>query len=199
MSSVQRYHTVAIALHWVVALVLIGNLVLGILLDDIPSGPDKFAAFQLHKSLGITVLLLGLVRLFWRLAHKPPAYPASMAGWEKIVAHATHWIFYVLIIGVPFTGWMIVSASPMNMPTLLFGVIPWPHLPFFDGVADRKALQESIGDVHGFLAYSVLVLLVLHVGAALRHHFMLRDDTLMRMTPSRTEKFLRFIRGEKTV
>lgn len=197
MSGIQRYHVGAIILHWVVALFLLATLFLGLFLDQIPNGPDKFTAYQLHKSLGISVLLLGVFRLIWRLTHKVPALPADMPAWEKLVAHVTHWIFYILIIGIPLSGWALVSASPLNIPTMLYGLVQWPHLPGFDMVENRKALKDMIGDVHEFLAYSVLVLFVLHVGAALRHHFIMRDETILRMTPAWMEKLLRLLRGEK--
>jgi cytochrome b561 len=197
MSNVQRYHAGAIILHWLVALLLLGNIALGLMLDSFEGG-DKFSAYQYHKSIGITVLLLGILRLIWRFTHRPPPFPDHMPAWEKIVAHATHWLFYALIIGIPFTGWLIVSASPMNLPTMLWGVIPWPHLPFFDGMENRREIQKSIGEIHEWLAFGTLGLWVLHVGAALRHHFMMRDETVLRMTPAWLEKSLRFIRGEKT-
>jgi cytochrome b561 len=195
-SNVARYHIGAIALHWVVAFVLIANLLLGLLLEDIADA-DKFQAYQWHKSLGVTVLLLGVLRLVWRLTHMIPADLPNFKPWEITVSKITHVLFYVLMIGIPLTGWMIVSASPRNFPTMLFGLLPWPHLPFLQGFVDQKEVMKSISDVHGALAYGILVLLVLHVGAALRHHFMLKDDVLLRMTPAWKEKCLRKIRGEK--
>jgi cytochrome b561 len=195
-NSVLRYHAGSILLHWLVALFLIANLVLGLLLDEF-KGPDKFTAFQLHKSLGITVLLLSVLRLVWRLVNKAPPDLASMASWERIVAKITHVLFYALMIGIPFTGWMIVSASPFNLPTVLFGVIPWPHLPFLQGFENQKALAHQIGDVHELLAYAFIVLFFLHIGAALRHHFMIKDEVVLRMTPSWMAGFLQFLRGEK--
>jgi cytochrome b561 len=98
---------------------------------------------------------------------------------------------------IPFTGWALVSSSPLGIPTVLYGTIPWPHLPFFEGVPDLKAVHERIEVTHAWLAYSMLFLLFLHVGAALKHHFIQRDEVLFRMTPAFAEGLLRRVRGEK--
>lgn len=180
--SIKRYHAVAIALHWVIGLALLANLVLGLLLDDMPD-LLKNSAYQLHKSLGITVLVLSLVRLAWRLIKPPPAELPSMKNWEKVIARITYALFYILMLGIPLSGWAMVSAAPVNFPTIIFGLFALPHMPFFEGVADRKALTHTIKDIHEILSNGMLVLLVLHVGAALRHHFILKDETLLRMTP----------------
>jgi cytochrome b561 len=143
----------------------------------------KFQIYQLHKSFGVTILLLTLVRIGWRLTHRPPPLPAAMAGWEKVAARGTHGAFYVLLIVVPLLGWAYVSAAPLNVPTFLFGVVPWPHMPFFEGIAERKDIAELFEESHEFAAKTVLALLVLHVAAALKHHFIDRDDVLARMLP----------------
>ncbi len=196
--SIKRYHCGAILLHWLMAVLIIGNLVLGILLEDIPDD-QKFQFYQLHKSLGISVLVLTVLRIVWRFMHPAPALPSSLKAWEAWAVKITHSLFYVLMAAIPFSGWALVSASPKNIPTILFGVIPLPKLPFFDGVVDveaRKELSHSIGEVHELLAYTLLILLALHVAAAIRHHWLLKDETILRMTPKWCEGLLQKLRGK---
>lgn len=190
------YSAVAKLLHWVIAAAIVGMLALGWIMTSMPNTPDKFALFQWHKSIGITILLLSLFRLVWRLTHKPPPLPTGMADWEKFAAHATHVLFYVLIIGIPLTGWIIVSASPMNIPTILYGIVPWPHLPIIPDLENKKEIGHTVGELHGLLAYVIAGLLVLHVGAAWKHHLFNRDDILLRMAPRFMHPLLNKIRGD---
>ncbi|MBY0423773.1 MAG: cytochrome b [Parvularculaceae bacterium] len=184
MAQQDRYTAVAIGLHWLIALLIVGQIAGGFIMADLPDGsPLKFQAFQLHKSFGLTVLILTVVRLGWRIGHKPPPLPAAMPGWEKAAARATHVGFYALLIALPLLGWAFVSATPFQVPTFLFGVIPWPHLPFFEGVADRKAVAEQIMGLHEAAAFVMIGLAALHVLAALKHHFVNRDPVLARMLP----------------
>lgn len=184
-SARTRYSTIAIVLHWTIAVLLVGQVAGGLFMANLPDSEAnlKFQVFQLHKSFGITILFLTVLRLLWRLINPAPPLPDSMAGWEKFLARASHWTFYFMLFALPLVGWAVVSASPLNLPTVLFGVIPWPHLPFFDGVTDRKALEETLAGVHEFLAFTTVGLLVLHVSAALKHHLFDRDDVLSRMLP----------------
>lgn len=184
MSVKGRYSTIAVILHWVIAVMILGQIAGGLFMHRLPnSSPIKFDMYQVHKSFGITILLLTIFRLGWRLLNKPPALPETMPGWEKLAARSTHWLFYALLFLTPFAGWAMVSASPLEIPTVYFGVIEWPHLPFFDGAADRVAIEDTLKDRHEFLAFSILGLLALHVGAALKHHFINRDDVLVGMAP----------------
>jgi cytochrome b561 len=181
----RRYSTVAIVLHWTIAALILTNVLVGFRAAQL-TGFTQFYVLQWHKSYGITVLLLSLVRLGWRLANPPPPLPARMASWERIAANATHWGFYVLMIGLPLTGWIMVSASPLNIPTLLYGAIPWPHIGFIHALplAERKALVPQVLEVHEFLAWTAIALLVLHVGAALKHQVVDRDVVLWRIAPA---------------
>lgn len=190
------YSNVARCLHWLIGLAIVFMIGLGFVMGDMPrANPMKFQLYQLHKSIGICILLLSLFRLCWRMTHKPPALPADMKKWEKILAHAVSHSFYLFMIGVPLLGWAVVSASPLNIPTLLFGVVPWPHLPFFDGLENRHDVAESLGDIHGTLAYAMLGLLALHVVGALKHHFIVRDDVLVNMAPGFMRGLLLRLRG----
>src|SRR5436190_23816311 len=128
-NSETRYGTVAVTLHWFIAAAIIGMLILGKYMADLPrDDPSKFDLIQLHKSIGITILTLSVLRLLWRLVNKVPPLPAQMPAWERFAAHASHILLYVLIIGIPLTGWMMVSASPLGIPTIWFGVVEIPHL-----------------------------------------------------------------------
>lgn len=167
----QRYSTGAIILHWLIALALAGELALGFAMPKDASG---FALYQLHKSIGITILVLSLVRLGWRLTHSPPA-PLE-GGWEGKLASLVHLLFYVVMIGTPLAGWALVSSDPIDVPTVLFGAIPLPHLPLGKGVNDFAH------EAHEILAFVAIGLFVLHVAGALRHHFMLKDGLLARMS-----------------
>ena len=172
----RRYTLVAIVLHWLIALAVLANLYLGWRMAG-AEGVQKFTLFQLHKSVGITVLLLSLLRLGWRLTHSPPPYPASMMRAERFAARSVHWIFYGLIIGMPLTGWVIVSASALNIPTLLYGAVH--DLP----LAGRHAVEQGFGTSHVVLAYLFAGLIALHVAAALKHQFVNRDEVLGHMVP----------------
>lgn len=169
-----RYTNVAIVLHWTIALLIVVNLVIGLFHDSL--FPN---AIPLHKSIGMTVLALAVVRLAWRLAHRPPPLPASVRPWEKGLAHAVHWLFYALIILLPLSGWVFTSASPKRHPLSFFGLFGLPMAP----VAQDKALSHSIAERHEQLAWLMIGLLVLHVAAALKHRFVDRDRTVDRMLP----------------
>ena len=186
-ASPERYNSVAIILHWTIALLVIGQLAGGLIMTKLPKDllELKFQMIQLHKSFGITILLLTFIRLGWRLAHKAPPFPAVMSKWEKLAARSVHVLFYVLLIVTPLLGWAVVSSSPLakTVHTYLFGVVYWPHMPFFDGVADRKALSHEIAEFHEKAAFIMIGLIVLHVSAALKHHFFNHDRVLSNMLP----------------
>ncbi|MFM9852263.1 MAG: YceI family protein [Sphingomonadaceae bacterium] len=177
--SVNRYSTGAILLHWVIAAMMVFQFVLGWATEG-PNSPQKFAIFQLHKSIGISILLLTLVRIGWRLTHRPPALSSELKRWERLLARFVHGGFYLLLLALPLTGWLLVSTSKIKVPTLLFGVIPWPHIPVPDML--RSPLHE-VGEAHGLFADIALVLIALHVLGALKHHFFDRDAELARMIP----------------
>jgi len=179
----SSYGAVAKGLHWLIALAIVTMLVIGFTMTRMPNGSEKFALFQWHKSIGITILLLSLLRLLWRLVHPVPPLPPAMPRWEKIAARASHAFFYVLMIGMPLTGWAIVSASPLNLPTMLYGIVRWPNLPVLPDLENKKEIGHMIGGFHNTGAYVLAGLLALHVAAALKHHFMDKDDVLARMMP----------------
>ena len=183
-NSETRYGAVAVTLHWLIALAIIGMLILGKYMADLPdSDPTRFDLIQLHKSIGITILGFSVLRLMWRLVNKVPPLPAHMPAWERFAAHTSHFLLYVLIIGIPLSGWATVSASPLGIPTIWFGTVEIPHLPGLQGFADQHAAEGNLRETHELLGDLMIALLVIHVAAALKHHLWDRDDVLVRMLP----------------
>lgn len=191
-----RYTAVAIVLHWAIAIAILAMIPLGWWMGDALEALDTqaqaIAAYQLHKSIGLTVLALSLVRLGWRLTHAAPPLPAGMKAWEKTVAAITHWAFYVLMIALPLTGWLYVSTAwsphdqrPLEVPTLYFGLFQVPHLFGLSSLADaaRAGLAGALEFGHSKLAWAALALTALHAGAALKHQFADRDNIMARMAP----------------
>ena len=177
--SNTRYSKVAMGLHWLIALMIIGLIVFGILMTN-PDTPNRFALYQLHKSFGILVLLLSIARLIWRLTHKPPALPDGMKPWEIAAAKFTHIAFYVIMIGMPLLGWAMVSASPIAIPTRIFDMVPWPDIP---GITRSEALADTFKMLHHNMGKLTIALIALHIGAALKHQFINKDGVLRRMFP----------------
>lgn len=171
----QRYSGGAILLHWLIALALAGQMALGFAMPKDASG---FELYQLHKSIGVTILALSVLRLGWRWrmgGTRPPPAERGFTGW---LASAVHAGFYVVMIALPLTGWALVSTAEIKVPTVLFGVVPLPHLPLPDG------LGELFEESHELLAWGGIALFVLHVVGALRHQFLMKDRLLARMSPS---------------
>jgi cytochrome b561 len=171
-----RYSSVSIGLHWLIAALLISQVVLGMRFGDMPRGPGKGEAFALHMSLGITILLLSLARLGWRISHPAPPLPTHYKASERLLARATHVLFYVVMIGMPLSGWVMTSAGPRPLPEL-WGAIPWPKLPVDGASAERASKFHDLGP------WIFWTLLALHVAGALKHQLLDRDGTLWRMLP----------------
>lgn len=173
-----RYSDVSIALHWTIAVLLLVQVFIGGWFEDLPRGPEKGEAFALHASVGVTILVLSLLRLGWRIANPAPPLPANYAGWVRVLARVTHVGFYVVMIGMPLSGWAAASTSGRPLPEV-WGVIPFPRLP-----VSGEAAHEAAEVVHVDLLLKLFwALLVLHLAGALKHHFMDRDQTLWRMLP----------------
>lgn len=172
---ITRYNSTAIALHWLVALLIFAAFPLGLYMHDLPLSPTKLQLYSYHKWLGISVLLLAVVRVLWRATHVAPALPQGMPRWQRIASHATHHLLYVLILLVPFSGWLMSSAK--GFKTVWFGVMPLPDL-----VGKDKVLGDLLSAVHQSLNYLLLVLVLLHIAAALKHHFVDKDGLLLRMS-----------------
>ena len=168
--SPNRYDAVAVILHWTVALGIFAMLAIGLTMKhaDI-SKLHMFQLYQLHKSIGIVILGLVLVRIVWRLTHRAPPLPASMPPLEQEAAHAGHWTLYALMLALPLIGWGVVSAEPLNIPTVLFGVVPWPHIPFLETLPNKAAVDNVLKAAHAWGAYLLIVIVLGHVAAAVRH------------------------------
>lgn len=179
----RRYTTVAITLHWVIAICILTLLASGwwmtSAIDQPASKAFAYRVYQLHKAVGLTVLVLSLARLAWRLGHKPPPLSPSMGRLQRMAAEGTHIVFYVLMIAMPLLGWAMVSASPLGLPTSYFGLFTWPHLP---GLA--ASAEGTLKTLHGAGGFVFAALAALHIAAALKHQFVDRDDILMRMLPA---------------
>jgi cytochrome b561 len=174
--SQGRYTGVAQLLHWVIAALIVVQFGLAWTADDLPLGMHKLALLARHKSFGMTVLMLALLRLGWRLRHRPPALPGEMTRVERLLARVTHVAFYVLLFAMPLTGWTMSSAK--NYSVSWFGLFTWPNL-----VPQNDALFEALKTTHDWLSYALFAIAVLHVLAALKHHFWNKDDVLLRMLP----------------
>ena len=183
-----RYTSVAIGLHWLIAAGLVAQVTLGLVMvgDDLPL-MRKFELYQLHKSIGVTVLLAVVLRVLWRLTHRPPPLPGEMPVVEKRAATGAHLLLYAVMLGLPLSGWAMVSASVRPFPTVLFHVVPWPHLPILSTLADKAPVEDALKWLHAWLAWSLIALVVVHVGAVLRHVFR-RDGILWRMAPFSTRR-----------
>jgi cytochrome b561 len=170
----DRYDSVAIALHWTIAALILANIPIGAFSDQI-EGALGASPMWLHKSIGLTVLLLSLARLGWRLSHRPP--PPLMDGWRERLARAVHWAFYALIILVPLTGWMRSSSS--RYPLRWFELFDVPKF----AIAPKSPEAASVAAAHEWLAWTMTALIALHIGAALHHNWVRRDGVVRRMWP----------------
>ncbi|QCB54928.1 hypothetical protein E5675_11100 [Sphingopyxis sp. PAMC25046] len=170
-----RYSYTAIALHWLIALLLAFQIALGWALEG-NNSPELFARYQLHKSIGITILLLSLARLVIRFVlPRPPA--SDGPAWARMLAAIVHWLFYLVMILGPLTGWLLVSTARVQVPTLLYGIVPWPHLPV------GRSWHELAESIHGAMAWLAIGLFALHIAGALRHQWLLGKPELQRMIP----------------
>ena len=173
MTPERNTHT-AIALHWLMALLIFSAFPLGVYMHDLPLSPTKLQLFSYHKWLGITILLAAAARLAWRITHPAPAM-VDMPRWQRIAAHGIHHLLYVLLFAIPLSGWLMSSAK--GFQTVWFGVLPLPDL-----VGKNKELGDLLTELHQSLNFGLLLLVGAHIAGALKHHFVERDDTLRRMT-----------------
>lgn len=170
-----RYTGPAIAAHWVIAALILVAFPLGVYMHDLPLSPNKLKLYSYHKWIGITVLLLFVPRILWRITHRPPA-PLPMPAWQHRIAEGTHHLLYLLMFLVPLSGWLMSSAK--GFQTVYFGVLPIPDL-----LSKNPDLGEALEEVHEWLGRIFLGAVGLHVAAALKHHYVDRDGVLARMAP----------------
>jgi cytochrome b561 len=172
----QHYTGTAKLFHWLTVLGVGGLFALGHYMTTLELSPLMLSLYSWHKWIGITVLTITVVRLFWRLGHRPPCLPATMSPVMQLAADAGHWALYGLLLGMPLVGWLFSSAS--GFPVVLFGVLPLPNL-----VGTDKALADTLGWLHWVGGWAFAALIIGHAGAAVWHHVRVRDDTLVRMLP----------------
>jgi cytochrome b561 len=174
----QRYTTVAILFHWLIALMIIGAFTMGVVMTDIPGiTPTKLKYYSWHKWAGVTILALATLRLLWRLTHAAPPYPASMPVWQKSAANALHGLLYVLMFAVPLSGYFYTLAA--GYPVVYFGLFELPVL-----IAKNPELSPILKGLHYWLNMALAASVAAHVAAALKHHFIDRDGVIKRMMPS---------------
>ncbi len=171
-----RYTKTAKGLHWLMAVLFFGMLGLGFYMQGLPLSPDKLKLYSWHKWVGVTVFLLALFRIAWRVTHQPPPLPGSMPRLIQIAAHAGHHMLYMLMFLIPLSGWLMSSAK--GFQTVWFGILPLPDL-----IEKNKLLGDLLQTVHVSLNYLFIAVLIGHIGAALKHHFIDKDDILTRMLP----------------
>jgi len=181
----ERFTTIAILFHWGIAALILANILIAWQFPLV-HGPLRAAVFQIHKSIGITVLLLSVLRLAWRMLNPPPPFANKMRAWEKESSKIVERSFYFIMLALPLTGWALSSAADLHVPIALFGIVHWPDIPFIGTLPfDTKLGVYSLSvAAHHLLAKITYGLVALHVLAALRHQFIKRDLVLARMIPS---------------
>jgi len=172
----NTYNPVAKSFHWLMAILLFGLLALGFYMHDLPLSPQKLQLYSWHKWAGVTAFLLVWLRMFWRVTHRPPALPATMPKLMQFSAHAGHLMLYALMIVIPLSGWLMSSAK--GFQTVWFGVLPIPDL-----IGKNKELGDLLALVHKSLNLLFVAVIISHVGAALKHHIIDKDEILTRMLP----------------
>lgn len=175
-----HYTSTAKALHWGIAVLIFGMLALGFYMTGLSLSPTKLQLYSWHKWVGVSVFVLVVLRLAWRVAHRPPALPSHMAPIERLAAHLGHHLLYLVMFAIPLSGWLMSSAK--GFQTVWFGVLPIPDL-----VAKDKALGDLLQTVHLALNFVLIAVLLGHIGAALKHHFINKDEVLTRMLPGRAD------------
>jgi cytochrome b561 len=171
-----RYSAPAQLFHWVIAALIVTQFVLARMQEHLPLGARKLGILARHKSVGMTILMLAILRLAWRLWHPAPPLPPKMRTFERRAARATHAAFYVLLFAMPLTGWMMSSAK--NYSVSWFGLFTWPNL-----IGKNEQAFDFLRSTHDLLSDVLFAVAMLHILAALKHHFWDRDDVLVRMLP----------------
>ena len=175
-----RYSNIAVTLHWLTAALVVTQVVIGFTFHNMERGPDRMELFTWHKTVGATILILALLRLAYRLINRPPPFPEELPRWERLAAVWNHRAFYFLLIALPLTGLIAVSGKTDGWFTPLIGGVPLPTVP---GISEDGG--ELSGGVHEVLVFTTLALLVLHIGAALKHQFFVPNRAAGRMPPFR--------------
>ena len=179
-NTADSWGAIAKSFHWIIALLILGQLILGTVAEGYRLSPLKLDLFVWHKSIGVTILLLVILRVLWRLNNPPPAPPDGIPAWETTAARIGHALLYLLMFAVPLTGWLVSDAT--RIPFKAFWLVPMPDL-----IAADRDMSDLAAGVHGALTKLLLLVVVIHIAAALRHHFILHNKILTRMLPWRGE------------
>jgi cytochrome b561 len=177
----RKYTTVAIALHWLMAIALFGMFALGLYMTGLPLSPNKLKLFSWHKWAGVSLFILASLRLAWRFGHPAPSLPGHMSSGERMLAKASHRLLYLLMFAIPLSGWLMSSAK--GVQTVYFGVVPIPDL-----LERSKVLGDQLQTVHWGLNLLLAATVVGHAAAALKHHLIDKDEVLTRMLPGREKR-----------
>ena len=187
--TASKYSYIAMLLHWLIAVLIIVNVGLGLSANYWLADDQVRPVIDLHKSIGITVLGLVLLRILWRVSHRPPPLSPSFPSWERMAAHITHFLLYLLMIGLPLSGWAHDSAwvAAATHPMKFFGLFSWPRIGFLmnldPAVKESLHLHDRLGTLHTWLGYALYALLAMHIGGALKHEWIDRKSVLKRMVP----------------
>jgi len=175
-NSPERYGIISQTLHWIIVVFVSIQFVVGSIAADLPLGMQRLILLSRHKSIGMTIFILMILRLLWRLSNQVPLLPAEMSSHEQRLARLIHWLFYILLLCIPVAGWINSSAS--NLTVSWFGIFNWPDL-----VEPDKYIATIAKGTHKILVWTLLAIISLHTMAALRHHFILKNNILIRMIP----------------
>lgn len=177
LNSKKKFGAISKFFHWSVSILIISMLTLGFIMTRMDRSAFKFQLYSIHKSLGLSLLILIVLRLIWRLFNKPPAYPNSIPNWEQNLARLGHWIIYMIILAIPLSGWLMSTASGYLANFWGWGkwAMPW--------IETNKALAQTANYYHTRLAYVIIGLLILHILMALKHHCLAKNNILRRMLP----------------
>ncbi len=183
---IKKYSGIAIAFHWIISVAIIINASLPWIWEAV-NDENVRPLIDAHKSIGITVLGLAIMRLLWRLTHRPPALPAAYKPWEVKASHAAHWALYAVIFAMPLTGWIMDSAwkDAASHPMQWFGLFEWPRIGWVMALdpAAKEAWHDTFGEAHELIGWALYGLFALHVGAALKHQWIDGEKELQRMLP----------------
>lgn len=186
MQLVTRYHPVAVLLHWVMALAFFGMLAMGLAMSNLELEKSlQFKMYQWHKSLGVLLLLAFFARIMVRIITRQPPLPKVMKKTERNAAKLGHWLLYAWMIALPLSGWVMVSSSAYGLPTIVFGWFTWPHVP---DIAGNKELSELAAELHEWLAYAFILLILGHIGAVIKHRMVEKENLLPRMGIRKKDK-----------
>lgn len=175
-NTARRWGSVTQTLHWLIVALIIVQVTLAWIADELPLGEKKLATLAYHKSVGLTIFALAIIRLAWRWLNPTPELPGTLKPYERALARFTHAALYVLLFAMPLSGWTMSSAR--GFPVSWFGFLQLPNL-----VPKSKPLYNALLDTHATLACALGVVVALHIAGALKHHFVLKDDVLRRMLP----------------